>query len=71
MRSKSLVKENGLKTKPYVVIIFQRSLVQPFAIFPFKGDKNAERPIVTKTKIIRYKNHESSMRTCTHLGYMF
>jgi hypothetical protein len=26
--------------------------------FPFKQSKNAERPIMTKTKIIRYRNHE-------------
>ena len=26
-----------------------------------------QRPIVTKTKIIRYRNNESNMSTCVHL----
>ena len=42
------IKGNGLKTKPYGVIIAQQSLEHPFIIFPFKRRKNAERPTVTK-----------------------
>jgi hypothetical protein len=42
----------GHKTKPYSVIIVQRSFVHRFAIFPIKWSKSAEKPIVQKWKKI-------------------
>ena len=54
----------------YGIVIDQRSLVvHLFAILSFKRGKNAERPIMTKTVIIRYRNHESNMKTL--IGYLY
>jgi hypothetical protein len=45
----------------YGIVIDQRSLVvHLFAILSFKRGKNAERPIMTKTVIIRYRNHKQT-----------
>ena len=53
----------------YGIVIDQQSLVHLFAILSFKRGKNAERLIMTKTVIIRYRNHESNMKTL--IGYLY
>jgi hypothetical protein len=57
------------KEKMYGIVIDQQSLVHLFAILSFKRGKNAERLIMTKTVIIRYRNHESNMKTL--IGYLY
>ena len=63
MRSLSVLKlKNVLKQNLMMSSLFSDLLNTHLLYFPFKRGKNAESPIMTKTIIIRYRNHESNIR---------